>query len=126
MTLSITHVKSIEQARALASPYYVVGTVPDDEPKTESERAVAGILESFLAREEKGVLLEMCFKPRRTRMIRLAERLGWPCVEGTHVIMYQIEEQWRLWAGEESVVNLDQKGAWDVLLKAAEESTAIN
>lgn len=126
VTLSITHVKSIEQARALASPYYVVGTVPDDEPKTESERAVAGILESFLAREEKGVLLEMCFKPRRTRMIRLAERLGWPCVESTHVIMYQIEEQWRLWAGEESVVNLDQKGAWDVLLKAAEESTAIN
>ncbi|RHZ63474.1 shikimate dehydrogenase family protein [Aspergillus thermomutatus] len=126
VTPTITHVKSIEQAGALASPYYVVGTVPDLEPKTESERAVAEILESFLVRGEKGVLLDMCFKPRRTRTIRLAERLGWPCVEGTHVIGFQIEEQWRLWAGEENVVALDRKGAWDVLLKAAEESTAIN
>lgn len=59
-------------------------------------------------------------------MIRLAESLGWPCVEGTHVIGYQTEEQWRLWAGEEKVASLDREGAWKVLLKAAEESTAIN
>jgi quinate dehydrogenase len=47
-------------------------------------------------------------------------------VEGTHVIGYQIEEQWRLWAGEERVQRLDREKAWNVLLKAAEESKGIN
>ncbi|KAJ5666681.1 hypothetical protein N7462_011090 [Penicillium macrosclerotiorum] len=123
---NIRHIKSVNEAKSLPSPYYVVGTVPDFEPSTESELAVASVLEHFLAREDKGVLLDMCFKPRRTRMIKLAEKLGWPSVEGTHVIGYQIEEQWRLWAGEEHVRKLDREGAWKVLLKAAEESKGIN
>lgn len=79
-----------------------------------------------MSRSEKGVLLDMCFKPRRTRTIKLAEGNGWLTVEGTHVIMYQIEEQWRLWAGEEKVENLDREAAWRVLLRAAEDSAAIN
>lgn len=122
----IVHVKNLSQTQGLESPYYIVGTVPDFEPSTEPERTVASLLEHFLSRSDKGVLLDMCFKPRRTRMIKLAEKLGWPCVEGTHVIGYQIEEQWRLWAGEESVSKLDYDGAWSVLNKAAEESKAIN
>ncbi|OJJ61439.1 hypothetical protein ASPSYDRAFT_148119 [Aspergillus sydowii CBS 593.65] len=123
----IIHITTIEQAKGLrTSPYYIVGTVPDFEPQTEPEKNVASILKWFLSQGTKGVLLDMCFKPRRTRMIKLAESLGWPCVEGTHVIGYQIEEQWRLWAGEEKVASLDREGAWKVLLKAAEESTAIN
>ncbi|KAL4953476.1 hypothetical protein BDW69DRAFT_200152 [Aspergillus filifer] len=125
----IIHITSAEQAAAVQKskpPYYIVGTVPDFEPENETERAVASLLESFLSRPEKGVLLDMCFKPRRTRMIKLAERLGWSCVEGTHVIGYQIQEQWRLWAGEERVKKLDWDGAWKVLLRAAEESMAIN
>lgn len=122
----IVHVTSVDDARALPAPYYVVGTVPDLEPQTAEELAVRGMLEAFLGRPEKGVLLDMCFKPRRTRMIKLAETLGWPTVEGTHVIGYQIEEQWRLWAGEERAEKLDKNGAWRVLLEAAENSPGIN
>ena len=122
----IIHVTTFEQAETLSSPYYIVGTVPDLEPRTEAELGAAALLQYFLSRPNKGVLLDMCFKPRRTRTIQLAEKLGWPCVEGTHVIGYQIEEQWRLWAGEERVKELDQAGAWSVLLKAAEESPGIN
>lgn len=122
----ITHVKTLDQAKHLPSPYYIVGTVPDLEPTTESELTVASILKQFLSSSKKGVLLDMCFKPRRTRMIKLAEQLGWPCVEGTHVIGYQIEEQWRLWAGEERAQRLNREKAWNVLLKAAEESKGIN
>ncbi|KAK9379996.1 uncharacterized protein V2V93DRAFT_273902 [Kockiozyma suomiensis] len=122
----IIHVKSLEQAATLKDPYYIVGTVPDFEPKTEAEKNVAAILKSFLERPEKGVLLDMCFKPRRTRMIKLSESLGWPTVEGTHVIGYQIEQQWKLWAGEEYSKRIDKDGAWNVLLKAAEESKGIN
>ncbi|KAJ9144594.1 Quinate dehydrogenase [Pleurostoma richardsiae] len=122
----LIHVKTMEQAENYPAPYYIVGTVPDLEPLTDAEKNVAVILKYFLERKEKGVLLDMCFKPRRTRMIKLAETLGWPCVEGTHVIGYQIEEQWRRWAGEEYVAKLDKEGAWNVLLKAAEESKGIN
>lgn len=122
----IIHVKILEQAKELPSPYYIVGTVPDLEPRTDSELAVASMLKQFLSRPAKGVLLDMCFKPRRTRMIKLADQMGWPCVEGTHVIGYQIEEQWRLWAGEERMQKLDKEKAWNVLLKAAEESKGIN
>lgn len=120
----IVHVKEGEAA-GLEAPYYVVGTVPDFEPSSPAEIAVKASLEEFLSRREKGVLLDMCFKPRRTRMIKMAEGLGWACVEGTHVIGYQIEEQYRLWAGEKSK-NLDRQGAWRVLLEQAEQSPGIN
>ncbi|WYZ39491.1 hypothetical protein EsH8_III_001405 [Colletotrichum jinshuiense] len=121
----IIHVKEGE-SKSLKTPYYVVGTVPDFEPKSASELAVRESLEDFLSRPEKGVLLDMCFKPRRTRTIKLAESLGWPAVEGTHVIGYQIEEQWKLWAGEEKMTKLDKDGAWKVLLEAADKSAGIN
>ncbi|KAH7166421.1 hypothetical protein EDB81DRAFT_918854 [Dactylonectria macrodidyma] len=120
----IVHVKG--EAKSLETPYYVVGTVPDFEPKTPQELAVKGSLAEFLSRPEKGVLLDMCFKPRRTRMIKLAEEYGWPTVEGTHVIGYQIEEQWRLWVGPEKVKKLDREGAWKVLMDSAESSSGIN
>ncbi|GAM90021.1 hypothetical protein ANO11243_080610 [Dothideomycetidae sp. 11243] len=126
----IVHVRTEEQAKGLATPYYVVGTVPDFEPTTTEERAVTASLAEFLSRPEKGVLLDMCFKPRRTRMIKLAESRGWPTVEGTHVIGYQIEEQYRLWtsAGERSKTEgaMDKDGAWKVLMEQAEKSPGIN
>jgi quinate dehydrogenase len=122
----IVHVKTLEQAQQIPEVYYIVGTVPDLEPQTETEKLVAAMLRVILEKPQKGVLLDMCFKPRRTRMIKLAESLGWPCVEGTHVIGYQIEEQWRLWAGEDRAKAMDKEGAWAVLLKAAEESKGIN
>jgi quinate dehydrogenase len=125
-TPKIIHVTSLKKASSLDAPYYIVGTVPDFEPQTEAEKDVASILEHFLSRNEKGVVLDMCFKPRRTRMIKLAEELGWPTVEGTHVIGYQIQEQWKLWAGEERASRLDAGAAWKTLLDAAEESKAIN
>lgn len=123
---NIVHVKTAEQAAECNSPDYIIGTVPDIEPKTNAEIGVAAMLRSFLEKPEKGVLLDMCFKPRRTRMIKLAETLGWPCVEGTHVIGYQIEKQYALWAGEDKAKYLDKDGAWRTLLTAAEESKGIN
>ncbi|KAK7408067.1 hypothetical protein QQX98_009782 [Neonectria punicea] len=121
----IVHVKS-GQAAEFETPYYVVGTVPDLEPRTPEELAVRDSLEGFLSRPTKGVLLDMCFKPRLTRMIKLAKKLNWPAVEGTHVIGHQIEEQWKLWAGEDVVKQMDKDGAWKLLLEMAEKSPGIN
>jgi quinate dehydrogenase len=53
-----------------------------------------------LVLEEKGVLLEMCFKPRNTRTRNLGRRVEWKCLEGTGLIGFQIETQWGLWARE--------------------------
>ena len=116
--IQMIHVRSTEQAAKLPTPTIVVGTVPDFEPSTHEEKAVKEILSSFLARDEgKGVLLDMCYKPRRTRHIRLAEEHGWRTVEGTAVVVHQIEALWRFWASDERLQRLDRGGLW----KAMEE-----
>ncbi|KAK4979626.1 hypothetical protein LTR28_003633 [Elasticomyces elasticus] len=123
----LIHIQSVEQALGLETPFYVVGTVPDFEPKTEEELQARAILESFLARNaDRGVLLDMCFKPRNTRILKLGKQHQWRTVEGTDVIGRQIEEQWRLWAGEEAAQRVPKEEAWAVLRKAAEESPRIN
>lgn len=133
--LKIVHVTSMAQARALPKPFYVVGTVPDIEPKSESELTTRDVLEVFLDRgkeEEKGVLLDMCFKPRNTRMLKLGRKKDWRCVEGTEIIGHQIGTQWGLWTREgRGGADADEwkvieEEAWRVLRREAEESTMIN
>ncbi|KAK6212386.1 hypothetical protein LQW54_005339 [Pestalotiopsis sp. IQ-011] len=122
----IIHIQSLGQARDLDTPYYIVSCVPDVAPESEAEHEVAAILRYFLSRENKSVLLDMCYKPRRTRIIRQAHDLGWTTVDGTHVIGHQMEEQWKLWVGPEKAANLDTRGAWDILMREADASSAIN
>jgi quinate dehydrogenase len=126
--LRLRHVTSVEEAERLESPYYVVGTVPDFEPKTEEELNSKKIIQSFLGKKQKGVLLDMCYKPRNTRILRTAKENGWVTVDGTGVIAHQIGEQWRLWAGagEDGKKEVPKDKAWEILRKGAEESTAIN
>lgn len=105
--VELVHLKSVGEARTevgrRGQPFYVVGTVPDLPPESASEVEARDILEYAFSNARaggdgvKGVLLDMCFKPRRTRTIKLAESYGWVCVEGTGVIGYQIEEQYRPW-----------------------------
>jgi quinate dehydrogenase len=135
--LHVIHLKSLDQAKDATAqygfPYYVVGTVPDFEPKAESEIAARDILEYALANApEKGVVHDMCFKPRRTRTIKLAEKYDWKTVEGTGVIGHQISEQYRLWCTDgkdpssSPITSEIQEGAWKVLREAADSSKAIN
>ena len=125
--LEVVHIQREEQVLGLPAPYYIVGTVPDAEPSTPKELEVQRILNAFLSIErERGVLLDMCFKPRRTRILKEGEGKGWKTVEGTEIIGHQIQEQYRLWCGEEQSKNLPVQEAWSVLRRAAEESPAIN
>lgn len=142
-SIEIIHLDSVDRAREVASvrgvPFYMVGTVPDLPPTTPSEIQARSILEFFFqsavsdeSGEVKGVLLDMCFKPRRTSTIKLAEKYDWTTVEGVGIIGHQIEEQYRLWCAPEmerdtTVVTDDiKKGAWVVLNSAAAESKLIN
>lgn len=123
----IVHITSVDQAQKLEHPFYIVGTVPDFEPTSAAELESHKILEHFIStRAEKGVLLDMCFKPRRTRILKLGETYEWPTVEGIGVIGHQIREQYRLWCGDAQSEQVPIDGAWAVLHKAADESTAIN
>lgn len=122
----ITHVKSIQQARALPTPAYIVGTVPDFEPVTAEEKMLKRLLEIFLDRPEKGILLDMCYKPRRTRHLKLGQEYKWRTIEGTRVIGHQAESQWRAWVGDERLEILDKQGMWECLQRSADESTIVN
>jgi quinate dehydrogenase len=122
----IIHIKSREQAMRLASPYYIVGTIPDFEPTTSDEIKAREILTAFLEKAEaKGVFLDMCYKPRVTRQIKLATSTGWLTVEGTGIIGHQIHEQYRLWAGAD-LSEVEQESARKVLREKAESSPGIN
>ncbi|KJX93798.1 shikimate / quinate 5-dehydrogenase like protein [Zymoseptoria brevis] len=127
----IVHLRGLEQARELPAPYYIVGTVPDSKPETDSEKRTIGIFGHYLASaKERGVFLDMCFKPRITMKIKLARQYGWETVEGTEVIGHQIYEQYRVWIGSESdeqVVSPQLAGeAWETLRAAALQSKGIN
>ncbi|OCK73008.1 shikimate [Lepidopterella palustris CBS 459.81] len=123
----LIHLHTVAQAKELPTPFYVVGTVPDVEPRTRQEIEARAMLAEFLRREgERGVLLDMCFKPRRTRVLKMGERAGWRTVEGTGVIGYQLEHQWRLWAGEKASGNVPYEEAWRLLRQIVEEHPAIN
>jgi quinate dehydrogenase len=115
----LIHLKDPDHLRSLDTPYYIVGTVPDFEPHTESEHLARQLLEDTLKRPEKGVLLDMCYKPRFTRHIKLAEQYGWQTVDGVNIIAYQIEEQWMLWAGKQNADKIPVEAARAVLYRAA-------
>lgn len=125
---TLRHITSVEDVELLPGPFYIVGTVPDFEAKTGEELNAREILEAFLKKEEKGVLLDMCFKPRNTRIMQMGKNNGWRTVEGTNVIGFQLEEQWRLWAGagEDGRKAVPMDEIWEISRRAAEESTAIN
>ncbi|KAE8556298.1 hypothetical protein EYB25_000999 [Talaromyces marneffei] len=101
----IVHLQTPEQARNLKDePYYGIGTVPDDPPTTEAEIVARDTLRALLDHkdEKKGVFLDMCYKPRETKNLKAAKKCGWVTGEGVDVVSFQLNEQWRLWAGKEA------------------------
>ncbi|RYP73347.1 hypothetical protein DL770_007797 [Monosporascus sp. CRB-9-2] len=98
----LVHVRTPEQAQKLAAPGAVVACVPDFEPHTPEELQARVVAETFLAKERKGVMLEMCYNPSPfTRLGTLAGRHGWKVILGTEALIWQGLEQDRYWTGRE-------------------------
>ena len=115
------HVKSVSQAQDLPTPEFIIGTVPDYEAVMPAEIEVKKIMESFLSREEKGFMLDMCYHPTRvTRNLKLAESNGWVTVQGTEVVGHQVEAIWRYWVTAERLKQLDRDGMWKCLREIAD------
>ncbi|KAH8906385.1 quinate dehydrogenase [Coniochaeta sp. PMI_546] len=99
----LRHVETVEQAEALDSPGAIVACVPDFAPKTEAERLTRAVVETFLGKERKGAMLEMCYNPTPfTQLGALAESRGWQVILGTEALIYQGIEQDRHWTGREA------------------------
>ncbi|CCX10146.1 Similar to Quinate dehydrogenase; acc. no. P11635 [Pyronema omphalodes CBS 100304] len=125
---TLVHIENLEATRKIPEsdrPFYVVGTVPDLEPKTEMEVEAASMLRYFF-KGEKGVFLDMCFNPRNTRSLKAAKEQGWMTVEGINIVGWQIGQQYENWAGKEKAASIPHEKAWEALRVAADNNPFIN
>jgi len=98
---SLLHVKTVAQATALAAPGAIVSCIPNFPPRTNDELEARWVIETFLGKEEKGAILEMCYHPTPyTEIAEISKREGWKVILGTEAMIYQGLEQDRLWTGK--------------------------
>ncbi|KAK3391520.1 hypothetical protein B0T20DRAFT_81124 [Sordaria brevicollis] len=96
----LVHVASVEQAERLQGPGAIVACIPDFPPKTTEEVLARRIIETFLRKEEKGAMLEMCYNPSPfTELGALAEKEVWQVILGTEALIWQGIEQDKYWTG---------------------------
>ena len=108
-TLRLRHIETIQDAQTLPPPCLVIGTVPDAPPAGADEALAWRICETLLQRrppqrqQQDGgggggnVLLDMCYNPPRTRLVKAAAAAGWATVLGTEVLLRVNVAQQTLW-----------------------------
>ncbi|KAH6895975.1 hypothetical protein B0T10DRAFT_545565 [Thelonectria olida] len=96
----LMQVKTVAQAQALEAPGAIVACVPDFEPQTQEEIQARKVTETFLDKEAKGAILEMCYNPTPfTRLGAISEEKGWQVILGTEALIWQGLEQDKYWTG---------------------------
>ena len=99
-TIPVVAVSDPAEAAKLEAPAVVVSAIPNYPPKTAGEICTRMILQTFLAAETKGLVLEMCYHPVPwTELASLADSSGWKVVPGQEAMTWQGLEQARLWTG---------------------------
>ncbi|KAI9482507.1 EPSP synthase-domain-containing protein [Zychaea mexicana] len=76
---------------AKIAPGVIVSTVPADSGLELPEHVYGGV---------KGIICDMAYKPRRTKLLLQAVRKGWSCVEGIEVLVEQGLAQFEIWTGK--------------------------
>lgn len=118
---NIRHIKTVEQAKAAGSVGAIVACVPDFPPKTPEEIQARAVTETFLNRDFKGAMLEMCYNPSpHTELGAIAEKAGWQVILGTEAMIYQGIEQDRYWIGDK-VEKLDVNVIQEVIAEKLRE-----
>ncbi|KAI8874978.1 3-phosphoshikimate 1-carboxyvinyltransferase, partial [Backusella circina FSU 941] len=77
-------------------PGIIISTVPASS-SVELPDAIYG--------DKKGILCEMAYKPRRTKLLLQAETKGWFCIEGVEVLISQGIAQFEIWTGKRAPVD---------------------
>lgn len=99
----LLHVATVAEAEALDAPGAIVACVPDFSPRTDAEKGARAVAMTFLGKERKGAMLEMCYNPTPfTELGSLAEAQGWQVILGTEALIYQGIEQDKYWTGREA------------------------
>lgn len=117
---NLVHVKTVAEAKALASPGTIVSCIPNFPPKTPEEVEAREVIVTFLEKE-KGAILEMCYHPTPyTEIGNISEKLGWQVILGTEAMIYQGLEQDRYWTGKK-VEDLPSKEVHVAIAEALKE-----
>lgn len=108
----IVHVRGVAEAVALTEPYYIVSTIPDFEPITLQEQEARKILVEFLSRKTApGILLDMCYHPPMTRILKLGIQYEFKIIQGFTVVGSQFPCQWKLWTGK----TIERNGVFEMI-----------
>jgi len=99
LPVELIHLSSGEAAQRIDAPRYIVGAIPDFVPQTRSEIRVREIATTIFKKDEKGVFLDMCYKPRWTQLLEIAKQNGWQTVEGVEAMLGQGIAQISIWSG---------------------------
>lgn len=97
-----------------------VGAIPSFEPVTDGEKNVYAVARKVFAsknaQKEERLFLEMCYKPRRTIMIGIAESAGWQCIGGERklAVCHDASSSFHMQTGIEAMIEqgLAQQRAW--------------
>lgn len=92
----IIDIEVIESLDAKIEPGVIISTVPADSGIELPELLYGGI---------KGIICDMAYKPRRTKLLLQAERKGWSCVEGIEILISQGIAQFELWTGKRAPIH---------------------
>ncbi|KAJ3457942.1 hypothetical protein MRS44_012051 [Fusarium solani] len=97
----LVHIRTIAEAKAASDVGSIVACIPDISPRTDEETEARSVIEVFLQKESKGIMLEMCYNPRpHTELSEIASREGWQVILGTEAVLWQGIEQNRHWIGD--------------------------
>ena len=92
---SIFHVRVIPTIHDLDTrPDIIIGTIPADKTRKANFKAL------FEGASERGLCIDMAYKPRKTPLLVVAEgQSGWDIVPGVEVLLNQAFNQFELWTG---------------------------
>ncbi|KAI8333179.1 EPSP synthase-domain-containing protein [Chlamydoabsidia padenii] len=94
--MDIQVLESLEDENTCIEPGVIISTVPADSGILLPDSIYGGI---------RGIICDMAYKPRRTKLLLQAERKGWSCVEGIEVLISQGIAQFEIWTGKHAPVD---------------------
>lgn len=121
--IKLQYINSLKAAEELPTPYIILGTIPDYPATDAGENECLNIYKHFLARKEKGVLLDMCYIPKFLTKLFVAGRdQGWNVITGMDVVVRIIAAQTVLWL-EKEPSEAGVKKVLDIVYEQASKDT---
>jgi len=99
LDVQFIHLSTVAAADQIRAPKYMVGAIPDFVPRTPAEVTVRQIATNVFKKPEKGIFLEMCYKPRVTTLLQIAAENGWDTIDGVEAMIGQGLAQISIWSG---------------------------